>query len=299
MTAPTAPALWTLQSLRAWCRTYLSQKQVPSANLEADLLMSYAFSLSRLDLYTQFERPITPQELAHFKSLLVRRAVRREPLSYITGAQEFWGLSLRVNPSVLIPRHDTEHLVQAALDILRAREPLSDMRVADIGTGSGAISLALLSELPSLQVFATDLSSSALDTASDNARRLNLAERVTFYLGDLLSPLPSAAFPLDMIISNPPYISTADAPSLAPEVQAHEPHSALFSGVDGLDVIRRLIAQSARNLTAHGWLLLEIGCTQAPATRDLLLQNGFYNVSIAQDYAKLDRVVCAQLTPRP
>lgn len=254
--------------------------------------MAHAFRLRRLDLYTQFERPIMPDELAAFKALVLRRSKKREPLAYITGEREFWGLSLRVTPAVLIPRQETEHLVEAALKRLSTFPNHSEARVIDIGTGSGAISLALLHELPTLRVTATDISADAIAIASENAQKLGLRDRLTLYHGDLLPPGPAARF--DFILSNPPYIAPDEAPSLSPEVHHHEPHAALFAPENGLAIIRRLITQSATALCPGGWLLFEIGSSQGAAACALMRDAGFLHVETIKDYARHDRIICGQ-----
>jgi release factor glutamine methyltransferase len=207
------------------------------------------------------------------------------PTQYITGHQEFWGLDILVNPSVLIPRPETEHIVERALQVA------ADARsIADCGTGSGCIALALASELPKAHIAATDLSLPALQTAKANAARLNL--RVTLACADLLSAFPDACF--DLVVSNPPYIALSDAPTLAREVRDHEPAMALFAGPNAAAVYRRLIPESARTVRPGGWVILELGYNVADAVRELLTSPEWHPPDTDRDLAGIERVIYAR-----
>ncbi len=262
-------------------------------------------------------------ELEGFRTLAGRRA-KQEPLQHLTGTQEFFGLELRVSRDVLIPRPETEHLVEAVLDWARA-QPDPHLNIADVGTGSGAIAIALASALEHASVTAIDISTEALEVASDNAARLGLADRIRFLCGDLLEPLfasrgapdplftgdplnsliagtdpfdpmrgrrPGGSAPaFDIVASNPPYVALDDAATLAPEVRDHEPALALYAGGDGLEIYRRLIPQAAQLLRAGGLLAMEIGFGQREAVTNLL--TGWNSVRFANDYAGIPRVALA------
>jgi release factor glutamine methyltransferase len=245
--------------------------------------------MARVQLYTHFDRPLAAEELAALREL-VRRRQAGEPVAYLTGKKEFWSLDLRVDSRVLVPRPDTETLVEVALDLLPKAEP---RRVADIGTGSGAVALALKRERPEADVVAVDRSPDALAVARANALRLGLAVR--FVEGDLLAPLAGEA-PFDLLTANLPYIPTADLTDLAPEVRS-EPRLALDGGADGLDLIRRLLAEGAgarASLVPGGAVALEIGVGQAGAVAGLLRAAGLVDPVIRCDLAGLDRVVVAR-----
>jgi release factor glutamine methyltransferase len=252
-------------------------------------LAAHAFGMARVQLYTHFDRPLAAEELAALREL-VRRRQAGEPVAYLTGKKEFWSLDLRVDSRVLVPRPDTETLVEVALDLLPKAEP---RRVADIGTGSGAVALALKRERPEADVVAVDRSPDALAVARANALRLGLAVR--FVEGDLLAPLVGEA-PFDLLTANLPYIPTADLADLAPEVHS-EPRLAIDGGADGLDLIRRLLADGAgvRNALAPGAAVaLEIGVGQAGTVAGLLRAAGLVDPVIRCDLAGRERVVVAR-----
>lgn len=222
---------------------------------------------------------------------LIDRRYAGEPIQYITGECEFYGLPFRVTPAVLIPRPETEHLVEKAIELNRGFP--ARVRILDVGTGSGAIAIALARALPAAHITAIDLSSQALEIAAFNAQRNGVAERIRFLEGDLLSPVVDEHF--DLIVSNPPYVPLTDRPTLAVEVREHEPTLALFSGDDGLNVYRRLIPASAHALSSGGSLALEIGCGQSEAIRDLLAASGFHEIAFTPDLQGIPRVASAQL----
>ena len=255
-----------------------------SPRLDAELLATRAFAISRVELYTHFDRPLDEEELATYRDL-VRRRLAGEPVAYLLGQKEFWSLDLRVDSRVLVPRPETETLVERALDHLAALPKEHPARVADIGTGSGAIALALKKERPGSEVWAVDRSEDALAVARDNAARLEL--EVHFVLGHLLEPL-SGVF--EVIVSNPPYIPTAAIDGLAPEVR-REPRLALDGGPDGLDVVRALVGQAEKALRPGGILALEIGAGQAGETQAIFDRAGFVQVGSRDDLAGIPRVV--------
>ena len=280
---------WTILKLLNWTTDFLTQRGSETARLDAEYLLSHVLSLQRIQLYTHFDRPLVGDELADYRALVKRRA-SGEPIAYILGFREFWTLDLAVDPRVLIPRPDTETLVRAALARLDTDSP---GRCLDIGTGSGAIALALASERPHLQIAATDVSADALEVATANATRNNLDGRIHFLLSDLFEALGPEWNDLEIVVSNPPYIGERERPDLSYEVLDFEPGLALFSGDDGLVLIRRLITDARKHLQPGGHLLLEIGHTQGPAVAALMEAAGFLQIEILQDYAQRDRVVAA------
>jgi release factor glutamine methyltransferase len=279
------PAVWTILEVLKWTTSRFAERGIASARLDAELLAAEAFGLSRIALYTQFDRPLQATELAAYRELVKRRQ-SGEPVAYITGKKEFWSLGLAVDRRVLVPRPDTETAVEVALELVRdlGVEPV---RVADIGTGSGAIALALKKELPAAEVLAVDISDDALAVAGANAARLGLT--VEFLRGNLSAPLEGRG-PFSLIVANLPYVPRGDLSSLAPEVQ-NEPMLALDGGADGLDLVRTLIPGARGLLSPGGALVLEIGIGQATATEALLGAAGFVAVGSRRDLGGIERVV--------
>ncbi len=276
--------------LLRWTAEYLGGKGFHNARLNGELLLSGVLGVKRLDLYLQFDRPLRPEELAEFKARLQRRA-KREPLQYIEGEAHFRDLRLRVDRRVLIPRPETEQLVQRVLDWAAGRTALA---AADVGTGSGAIALALATEGPFRLVVATDVEPGALDAARANHAHAAPGAPVEFRAGDGVEPLLGERF--DALVSNPPYIGTGERASLDAEVRDWEPATALFAGADGLDVVRRLVVDAPRVLRAGGLLALEIGETQGAATAELVRAAGrFGEPRVEKDLAGRDRIVLAEL----
>jgi release factor glutamine methyltransferase len=234
------------------------------ANRDAELLLLHVLNTDRTVLIKDAGRAMTPVEQRAYEMAVARR-IQHEPVQYITGEQEFYGLAMKVSPAVLIPRPETEHLVEAALARVSRREPV---RIADVGTGSGAIAIALAANLPLAQVTALDLSREALIVAQENARRHGVAGRVRLVESDLLRAAGEVRF--DAVVSNPPYVAEAERATLARQVRDHEPAQALFAGAEGLDVYRRLIPQAARALRCGGLLAMEIGFGQSEAVAALL-----------------------------
>jgi len=281
---------WTTIKVLTWTKEYLSAKGIENARLEAEWLLCAATGLDRVGLYLNFDKPLSDDELASFRAMVARRA-RREPLQHILGTQEFCGLEFQVSPDVLIPRHDTETLVQEAL----ARRP--DARsVLDIGTGSGCIAVALAHSLPHAAVTAVDISPPALAMARRNAERNGAA--VEFLAGSLLEPVAGRRF--DLIVSNPPYIPSRDIDGLEPEVRDFDPRGALDGGPDGLDAYRRLIPAAPAHLNPAGWLLVEVGIGQAPAVAELFRKTHDYDSPMtACDPGGIERVVGARRKDEP
>ncbi|MCP3176545.1 MAG: peptide chain release factor N(5)-glutamine methyltransferase [Desulfuromonadales bacterium] len=276
---------WTVLKVLQWTANYLQQAGVDNGRLDGELLLAATLGLDRVGLYLNYDRPMEPAELEGFREFVKRRA-RREPLQYILGTTEFWSLPFKVTPAVLIPRPDTEILVEEALK--RADDAPS---ILDVGTGSGAIAVALAHELPAAQVVAVDCSPEALAVARGNATLNGVDGRISFQEGDLFA-LESAEY--DLVLSNPPYIPVADIPTLMPEVRDHEPRGALVGGEDGLEAYRALARQAPTLLRAQGWLLVEVGIGQAEAVAELLETAGLGHIAVRADYAGIPRVVAGQ-----
>ena len=275
---------WTTVKILTWTKEYLTGKGIENARLEAEWLLCAATGLDRMGLYINFERPLNEAELAAYRAMVTRRG-RREPLQHILGTQEFSGLEFEVNPDVLIPRYDTEILVMEAV----ARMPAA-RRILDIGTGSGCVAIALARQLPAAAVTAIDISEAALAVARRNAEKNGVT--VEFLLGSLCAPVAGRCF--DLIVSNPPYIPTADIDALEPEVRDGDPRGALDGGPDGLDIYRRLIPEAALHLAPCGWLLVETGIGQAADVARLFRECGWYAEPIvATDQGGIQRVVGA------
>jgi release factor glutamine methyltransferase len=258
------------------------------ARSDAETLLRHVVKHGRAALMARLKENLDEQEAERYSALLERR-VTGEPIQYIFGEQEFYGLPLHVTRDVLIPRPETEHLVEKVVGLL----PLFHKpRIVDVGTGSGAIALALAHEWPSAVITAIDISLSALDLARQNAERIGLAERIRFLHGDLLVPVAAEQF--DFVVSNPPYVPIADRTSLAVEVREYEPPLALFAGEDGLDVYRRLIPAAFASLVPGGFIVLEIGFGHAQAIHSLLGAGDFQRIEFTPDLQGIPRVASAQ-----
>ena len=280
----------------------LAADRVPSPRMNAELLLMFTIDCDRAYLYGHPERELTAEELRRYQEALVRRAAG-EPAQYITGHQEFWGMDLIVSPAVLIPRPETEHVVEAVIGIVRdaasrddarqARAPApSELRIADVGTGSGAIALALAREFPTGEIDATDISPEALEVARANAARHELSSRIRFRQIDLLTAFPAATF--DFVVSNPPYVGESEEDQVQLEVRKFEPRSAVFAGPTGLEVIGNLVPQARDALKPGGWLVFEISGTIAEGVRQLL--SNWERVDIRKDLQGIPRVAVAQKT---
>ncbi len=256
-----------------------------SPRLDAEVLLAFCLGCDRIDFLKNPDRRPDDASLAAFNLLLERR-LRWEPVAYLTGQKAFWSFTLEVSPEVLIPRPDTEVLVEAALALCQT-DALIAPDILDIGTGSGAIALALASELPQARITATDISEAALAVANKNARRLGLEKSVTFIEGDLFEPVAGS---FDLIVSNPPYIGADEYAALPPGVKIYEPQMALLAGQTGLEFYEKLVYSASSHLKKNGWLLLEIGAKQAESVSTLM--NMLYeHVEVRADYAGLFRVV--------
>jgi release factor glutamine methyltransferase len=304
---------------------HLTAANVPSPRMNAELLIMFTLACDRAYLFAHPERELTEDESRRYDDALARRS-QGIPAQYITGHQEFWGLDLIVSSAVLIPRPETEHVVEAALELAKTGKLQSEknasassapLRIVDIGTGSGAIALALATELarskfphsdlPDADIHASDISPDSLEIARANAARLDLCSRIQFHLADLLQTLPNrapfdpspvdvfAAGSLDLVVSNPPYVGNSEEDTVQLEVRKFEPRHAVFAGPTGVEVIERLIPQSRAALKPGGWLIFEISGTIAARVRELL--DGWGEVSINKDLQGIDRVAIAR-SPR-
>jgi release factor glutamine methyltransferase len=274
---------WTIGKVLGWTRGYFADKGLENPRFDAELLVAHGLGITRLQLYTEHDKPLDGPELAKIRNLVQRRG-RHEPAAYITGERGFWSLDLKVDGRVLIPRPETEQLVERALAFLKGKP---QARVVDVGTGSGCIALAIASERPDARITAVDASPDALDVALANRDALKL--EVELKQSNLLSAVEG---PLDLVVSNPPYVASAVVDQLMPDVRDFEPRVALDGGPDGLVLIRQLIDQAASRLVAGGMLMFEIGYDQGPPALDLMRTHGaFEDCALHPDLAGLDRVV--------
>ena len=281
--------IWTIGRILKWTEQYFKDKGIESPRLDAEVLLAHVLEKQRIYLYVHFDEPLQPGELAAYREMIKKR-VLRVPVAQILGEKEFMGLTFKVTADTHVPRPDTEILVQAAVDRLRAIAGEEPLRFADIGTGSGAICLSVLHYLAGTVADTVDISPAARAVAEENAASLGLADRITFHTGDLLQPLSGISFAA--ILSNPPYIPEADIVKLAPEVRLKEPHTALSGGQDGLDFYRRLANEAPAMLVPGGFTAFEVGIHQAGDVAALLKANPLIGrTEILPDYAGIDRVV--------
>ena len=284
-------AVWTIQRLLAWTTDFFRERGIENPRLDAEVLLSALLGRDRMYLYVHFDEPLEQEELAQFRSYVKERAAHM-PLAYVLGRREFMGLDFRVTRDTLIPRPDTEILVQCAVDFLCARMEagMDELCVADIGTGTGAIALSTLHYTERTHADAVDISPAAAAVARDNAETLGLTERIDIHVGDLLAPLAGRAY--DMILSNPPYIPSADIAALMPEVRSYEPHLALDGGADGLDIYRRLTADAPALLKEGGAIAVEVGINEAAAVAVLMEEHTrIVRTETMKDLGGIDRVV--------
>ena len=282
---------WTVIELVEWTTKFFKSSGIPSARLDAELLLSHALKKDRLQLYLDFDMPVFHPNLSTFRTLIKMRS-SRVPISYITNSREFMSLSFYVDERVLIPRPETEILVETVLSLQKM-----PCHILEIGTGSGAIAVSLAVNQPTWKIIATDISKAAIDVAQHNTKQHQCEERITFVTGDLFEPVTKLdILKYDWIISNPPYIGTKDANELATDVRDNEPEVALFAGCSGLDIIQRLIADTPKFLKSKGKLMLEIGHNQSQQVQDLINSNPAYmNYNIIPDLSGIDRFILATI----
>ena len=285
---------WTVGRLLTWTTDYLKQHDSDSPRLDAEVLLADARECQRIDLYAAFDEVADERVRTKFREYVRRRALG-EPVAYLVGYREFYSLSFRVTPDVLIPRPETEHLVVEVLDRLKEQGPSeSPARVADVGTGSGAIAIAVAKHAPSCTVTAIDASPKALEVAASNAERHDVVDRITMAEGDLFSAVPAEA-QFDVVASNPPYVSESEWGELSKTVRDFEPRAALVAGPDGDEIIKRLIPQAAERLRAGGWLLMEVSPMIEQRVRASIAEDGHFRpAQPAKDLSGAIRVVKAQ-----
>jgi release factor glutamine methyltransferase len=293
---PESQGAWTIRRLLEWTSSFFNAKRLESPRLCAELLLAHVLKVPRIKLYTDYEKIPTEGELADYREL-VRRAVAHEPIAYLTGKAHFFSLEFEVSKDVLIPRPDTETLVENVIQLVRRQPGLESPRVLDLCTGSGCIAAAIAHNLKSSTVVATDISLAAVELAKRNIDRLGLGERVIVEQGNLFEPLKKLVDrqPFHLIVANPPYIPTAQIASLEESVRDFEPVAALDGGADGLKFFREILEQSPARLLAGGHIFLEIAFDQGPLALQLASQSpAFSDARILKDHAANDRVLTAR-----
>ena len=285
------PPEWTLIKLIQWATAYFDRHHIDSPRATAEILLAHAIGSKRIDLYLHYDQPLNSDELNCFKALIKRR-INREPVAYIVGHKEFWSIDLEVNRNVLIPRPETECLVEKALESLAADSDPENKSILELGTGSGAVIIALASENSQHSYLGTDISSDAIEVARRNARRHGLDAKIRFMVANWFAPLDKKAGIFDLIVSNPPYIKTQDLKRLQPEIHVYEPVAALDGAKDGLRCLRHIIQCAYLYLKPTGALLLEIGHDQQAPLKQIIDACGQYeDVQFYRDYSGYDRIV--------
>jgi release factor glutamine methyltransferase len=287
---------WTIGELLKVSADYLKQKGIDSPRLSAEILLASQLHLTRVQLYLRYDQPLTEKEVEGYRAL-IRRRLSREPVQYITGIQEFWSMEFIVNPSVLIPRPETEVLMEQAASLREESPDLQEegVNLLDLGTGCGALAVALAFEFEKASVCASDFSEEALRVARQNAERHGIRDRIDFRCGDLFAPFAGEAIRFDMILSNPPYIPTEAFEALPPEVRDHEPRSALDGGERGMYHIARILKEAAGYLVPGSWVLVEMDPEQTLQALGIIEETGqFTEQRRIQDYSHRYRVVMAR-----
>lgn len=282
---------WTVRRLLEWTRAYFEEKQLDAPRLSAEILLASAMDCPRIALYTRYDEQPAPEQRRRFREL-VQQAGDGRPIAYLTGVKEFFSLPMFVDESVLIPRPETEILVERTIHLARHAQRRV-RRILDLGTGSGCIAVALAVHLPEAQIAASDVSDAAIAVARRNAETHGVAERIEFRSGDLFAPWRDDD-PFDVILSNPPYVADRDASSLPRNVRDFEPHTALFGGANGLEMIRRIAEEAPARLAADGDLMIEIAYDQASAARAALDAAGWRSIVSYRDLARHERVLHAR-----
>ena len=282
---------WTILSLLNWTTTYFTEKKVESPRPSAEILLSHVLQIPRIQLYAQFDQPLTEDELSLYKSMIKRR-VNGEPVAYITGQKGFWTVTLEVTPAVLIPRPETELLIETALTLFSGSTV--SLQILDLGTGSGAISVALAEEFPNATLVAVDKSEKALSVAQKNVQKYHKENQIHLLLSDWTTNL-SKDMLFDLIVSNPPYIPSKEISTLQREVKEFEPTEALDGGPNGLNDIFFLLDEVYKYIKNKGFFMMEVGHSQKEAIESFLADKPFWeNITFIKDYEGIDRIVCVQ-----
>ena len=290
-TPKTTPDRWTILNLVQWTAGYFQSNGIDSPRSTAEILLAYALEITRIDLYLRYDQPMTPSELRRYKEF-IRRRIRREPVAYIVGRKEFWSMPMQVNRHVLIPRPETECLVEQALAEISDQPLELPLSILELGTGTGAIILALASEHPGHRYLALDHSVEAINVSRKNAAQQKLDSTVRFICADWFSSLVPRRARFDLIVSNPPYIRSADLDGLQPEVARYEPREALDGGPEGVDCLKQIIDTAPNYLKPGGVLILEIGYDQAQRVLQIAGNRKAYGgFQVKKDFSGMDRVV--------
>ncbi len=282
------PQLWTIRSILEWTISHFKKLGIDRPRLETEILLASSLGVDRLWLYTHYDQPLIGPELDAFRSVVIRRS-KREPLQYILGKWSFWSLDFIVSPNVLIPRKETEHLVEFTLKLAKR-----GYRIMDLCTGCGNIAISMAKALPSSCFWATDISHDAINLARMNAEMNSVSDKINFIIGDLLLPFQVKKTCFDIIVCNPPYIPTQKLDGLQPEIKRYEPRIALDGGKDGLIFYRRLIPDAIGFLKPSGYLVMEIGSEHAHVVHNMLVNKGYQDIEIIKDYTGYDRVIAAK-----
>ncbi len=293
---------WTIQKLLNWITQYLTDKKIDTPRLNAEMLLSSTLEMQRIELYTNFDKPVAPPQLNKLHKL-VKRAGENEPSAYIIGKTEFYSLEINVNKNCLIPRPETELLTERAIEFLREKSETKNENenenkyVCDLCTGSGCVAIAIAKNQPNIKMIATDICDAALTIAAENIEKHKLTDKIALLCGDLFEPLipqlDEAKF--DLIVCNPPYVSDEEFEKLDKNVKDYEPKAALLAGKDGLDIYKRIAGEVNNFLKPGAALIMEIGCEQAKAVRELLEKSGvFSEITIEKDHQNHDRIVTAK-----
>ncbi len=291
-----SPKTWQIKDLLKVSADYLKSKGIENPRLNAEVLLAHQLNLERIHLYLNFNQPLTEKEISGYRSL-IRRRVSPEPLQYITGTQEFWSLDFLVDRHVLIPRPETEIAVEQAITLAKpiVQEGKQSLQILDLGTGCGAISIALATEMPGALIWATDISEKALNLARRNALKHDVSDRLRFRHGDLWGPFLKDDCLFDIVVSNPPYVTSGEYNDLSPDIRDNEPRLALDGGEDGMYYIKKIIKGAHDFMNLGGWIILEMAPDQTQEALTIMDQTGDYEkMARIKDYSRSYRVVIAR-----
>lgn len=290
------PKPWIIKDLLQVTTDYLKKKAIDSPRLTADILLAHQLKTDRMALYLNFDRPLAENEVAGYR-LLIKRRLQREPLQYITGVQEFWSLEFIVDSRVLIPRPETELLVELTIEALKNFSSLeeSSLRILDLGTGCGAVAISVAKEVQSAKIYATDISADALKVARINARKHGVSDRINFLQGDFWEALGDQRLTFDIVLSNPPYIASEEYEDLSPEIRNYEPRLALIGHEGGMHAIEKILFEAPPFMNPGGWIMVEMAPNQTDRAMTLLEKTAAYGEKTrVRDYSHHYRVVTAQ-----